>query len=52
MELVEYSLVIMLQKVKSVSGKAFGLAHVKDFEGGNPPQVYRETEVKEQPGPA
>lgn len=51
MGLAEYSFVIILQKVKSISGRACSFAHLKDSEGGNSPRVYRGRKVNKQPGP-
>lgn len=55
MGLVEFSFMMMLQKVKSVSGRACSLEHLEVFEGENALQVYssKPTEVGEQhPDPA
>ena len=45
MGLVEFSFMMMLQKVKAVSEKACSLAHLEVFEGENALQLYRGRKV-------
>lgn len=47
MRLVEYSFVIILQKVKSVSGRACSFAHLKDFLGESGASPYISGELRD-----